>query len=348
MTDERRNHVAFPGFQLEKHVGIVLDVGEDVDCKGASFACAFPHEDGRVYLFYSAARDADYRESTICLAVSTDGMHFDKIGKILENQEDGFCQSSALTPAVFEGDGGYYMLLAGASEEHVSRKIGTAKSSNLEGPWRVAREVLEPRDAWEGNDIDLGPGICTESMTAYYSNVSREHPSGKALSRLGTARRRIIKEKWWQGLVRRLGVLELRPSEEGFTLRRHPGNPLSHLNGSRSNWNESLFCPGYAKWKAVHLLFSASSNYSIGPPFRQYLGVTRGESPYFGRESRMEKLIDGHLERDSLFPKVIDEIALDTPSPILMDNKLWLYYGVMDRHDGIWRTALSIFRIPEE
>jgi len=331
--------------ELKKHRGVVVNVGEDIDSKGASFPCVFSGKRGDIYLFYSAARDVEYHESTICLAVSRDGISFEKIGKALANQEGSFCRCNALTPAVFEAGGLYHMLLAGASKEGSPRRIGVASAEDLAGPWRVEREILKPRDAWEGNDIDLGPGICTESMTAYYSNVSKKRILPKVFRKLETLKRRTLGEKWWQKLVRKIGMLELRFEAEGISGRRFKGNPLSHLNGPRGSWNESLFCPGYVKWKETHLLLSASSIYSRGPPFGQCIGLTKGDSPYFEKASEMKKLIDGSEEKDMVLPGAIGEIALDTPSPIILNDELWLYYAVMDRHDNIWKTALSTYEI---
>ncbi|MFQ5884069.1 MAG: hypothetical protein ACE5IO_03100 [Thermoplasmata archaeon] len=332
-------------FQLKKHHGVVLEVGGDIDSKGASFACAFQDEKRETYLFYSSARDVDYRHSTICLAVSGDGIGFKKIGKVLVNQEESFCRNSALTPAVFEAGGLYFMLIAGALDEDSSRQIGIADANNLVGPWRVRHVLLSPEDAWEGYGIDTGPAICTEKMTAYYSNVSKKRSFPRALLKVETIKRRVLREKWWHRLVRKLGVLELQFGGVGISARRFEGNPLSHLNGPRGSWNESLFCPGYARWDETHLLFSASSLYSSGPPFKQYIGVIEGDSPYFGKTSTMKKLIDGPVEKELVLRGAVAEIALDTPSPIILNDELWLYYAVMDRHDGIWKTALSIYRI---
>jgi len=49
-----------------------------------------------------------------------------------------------------------------------------------------------------------------------------------------------------------------------------------------------------------------------------------------------------------ILPNIKSEIALDTPSPLIKGDELWLYYAVMDRADGIWKTALSIFSISQD
>jgi len=59
-------------------------------------------------------------------------------------------------------------------------------------------------------------------------------------------------------------------------------------------------------------------------------------------------LIDGPKEKKHIMPSIKGEIALDTPCPIIKDNSIYLYYAVMDRADGVWKTALSIFFILED
>jgi hypothetical protein len=48
-------------------------------------------------------------------------------------------------------------------------------------------------------------------------------------------------------------------------------------------------------------------------------------------------------KKEKIIPGIKSEIALDTPCPIIRNGELWLYYSAMDRTDGVWKTALSIF-----
>jgi len=68
-------------------------------------------------------------------------------------------------------------------------------------------------------------------------------------------------------------------------------------------------------------------------------------SPYFQKPQQISILIDGPTEKNKIIPTIRSEIALDTPCPLIRKNKLLLYYAVMDRADGIWKTALTIFHI---
>jgi hypothetical protein len=333
-----------------EHYGIVLDVGEEgsFDSAGASFGCVLQKRQ-KTYLFYSGAKDVDFGTASIGLAISRDGETFEKIENILERRVGSFCDKCAMTPAVFSKDGRYYMVLAGNSTESPSRKIGIATAEEPTGPWRVQAEILSPMESWEGYDIDCGPGICESEALAYYSNVSQRRAFPRPLKRLETLANRTRKRKWWQGLVRRLGILMLRVGEEGVvSATRFKGNPLSHLNGLAGTWNESLFCPGYLELDGDHYLFVAASTYSAGPPLRQYVGLVSGSSPYFGKDSTIQKLVDGPAERRRILPSIKGEVALDTPSPVIRDGEIWLYYGVMDRADNVWRIALSTFAIERE
>jgi len=129
-------------------------------------------------------------------------------------------------------------------------------------------------------------------------------------------------------------------------VHRFPVNPLKYFNGSKGSWNESLFCPGYVQIEGVHYLFPAASTYSTGFPYRQYIGIISSNSPFFRENvSRLKKLIDGPLEKSLIIPHIKSEIALDTPAPLWKaeEGKLFLYYSVMDRADGVWKIALTTF-----
>jgi len=124
------------------------------------------------------------------------------------------------------------------------------------------------------------------------------------------------------------------------------GNPLKHLNGEFGTWNESLFCSGYFELNGRHYLFPACSTYSMGKPYRQYIGLVESTSPLFKEWSYFHTLISGPSESD-IIPNPKGAIALDSPCPLKKADELWLYYAVMDRADGIWKTALSIFNLDD-
>ena len=87
-----------------------------------------------------------------------------------------------------------------------------------------------------------------------------------------------------------------------------------------------------------------------------YFMVFAGKTPRNGRKiyiaysddlvaraTRTRILIDGPREKKKIIPGIKSEVALNTPCPIIRNEELWLYYGAMDRANGVWKTALSIF-----
>ncbi|RLI17825.1 hypothetical protein DRO54_10970 [Candidatus Bathyarchaeota archaeon] len=89
----------------------------------------------------------------------------------------------------------------------------------------------------------------------------------------------------------------------------------------------------------------AASTYSIGFPYKQYIGLIKDQSPYFLNPTKIGILIDGPKEKGKIISSIKSEIALDTPCPIIRGDELWLYYSAMDRADGIWKIALSIYSL---
>jgi hypothetical protein len=231
----------------------------------------------------------------------------------------------------------YWMAFALRPEKEHNRRLGIAVADQPIGPWKFLRQLIEPTRHWEGNDIDLGPGVFSlneKEHLLFYSNVSN-----KAFLDL------VPWPRYWH---RQVGILTLQISqEEKIKAERCYRNPLGHLNGQRGSWNESVFCSGYFQLQDKHYLLPATSTYSIGFPYGQYNGLVEDSSPFFENPTAKKILIDGPNEKNNIIPDIKSEIALDLPSPLLRtsSNELWLYYSVMDRADGVWKTALSIFSL---
>lgn len=324
-----------------KHEGVILDVSHGkFDGGAATFGTIFVDEEDpdTTYLFYTGAEDTQWSHASIGLATSKDGINFrkaDELNPIIENQRVSFCSKEACSPAVARVGSYFYIILAGRSSSWSGRRIGIAYADDPKGPWRILGELIRPKKYWEGNDIDLGPCIAKineNELIVYYSNASNKWP----LSIL-------FGPRFW---LRKIGILKLKiMSPSRIEAYRYEGNPLEHLNGPKGSWNESLFCPGYLKTQDVHYLFPAASTYSIGFPYKQCIGAVADSSPYFEKTQQISVLIDGPLEKSKIILKIKSEIALDTPCPLVRNNKLFLYYAVMDRADGIWKTALTIFNV---
>jgi len=321
------------------HKGIILDVSHvGFDSAAAAFTTVFVDEEDpdTTYLFYTGAEDAHWTHSSIGLATSKNGIDFrkvDELNPIIENQRTSFCSKQALSPAVTRAGNHFYMILAGRPSLWKGRRIGVAYADDPRGPWRIIGELIRPKKYWEGNSIDLGPCVTKineSELIVYYSNATNKW------------RARLLFGPRY--LLRKIGILKLKiTSPSSIEAYRYEGNPLKHLNGPKGGWNESLFCPGYLKTQGAHYLFPTASTYSIGFPYKQYIGMVSGSAPYFQKPQQISPIIDGPLEKNKIIPTIRSEISLDTPCPLIRKNKLYLYYAVMDRADNIWKTALTIF-----
>lgn len=294
-------------------IGIVL--GPSGNEFSASFASAFK-EDSKTYLFYSCAQKKDFSVSSIKIAESQDGINFN------ENRTFLITGLSSVTPCVFKHKNRFYMVFASGTN---GRRLMLASSDNLCDGWIVEKVLAEPRKFWEGHSIDNGTRAFKfeeESrkemvnsfgrFSIYYSNVGRNWLACKLF---GT--------RWFS---RKLGILELDISTLGTVATKSALNPLAYLNGKRGSWNESLFCASQFDYGSKKFLVSAASNYSVNPS-RQYIGISEDYGEW-------QILIEAPTN-----------FALDTPCPLVIDDKLYLYYAVMNRKDQVWKTALSIFHL---
>ena len=333
-----------PSLGNETHHGIVLSVSSNGFNRGSvAFGSAFidDNDPSNIFFFYSGAQDTLWSHSAIGLAVSNDGFKFKKIGSspILEGDAQSFCSGEAMTPAVTRVGNRFYMVFSGRPSRKASRRIGIAYADDLKGPWRLLGEILKPTQVWEGVHLDNGPTLVKLDETSFlifYSNLA----SNSKLDIFAFLRRYPI---------RRIGIAKVRirgPSLSQIEAYKLSTSPLKHLNGARGDWNESVFCPGYFQLNGMHHMVPAASTYSVGFPYRQYIGIASSNTPYFNKShTYIEKLIDGPSEKSKIMPNIKSQICLDSPSPLLVKNKrkLFLYYSVADRADYVWKIALTTF-----
>ena len=269
------------------------------------------------------------------MAISTDFINFKKLNEPVLSCED-LNFKELVTPTVFRVGNYFYMAFA-CRPFNKGRRICLAFSDDPKGPWNFIKVIAEPEYLWEGNNIDLGPcsiKISENEVLIYYSNVNNKLVE------------KILRPRYWFSTfwLRRIGILKLKiRSPKDVEAFKFKGNPLMHLNGGKGSWNESLFCPGCLRIEENYFLFPSASTYSIGFPYKQYIGIIIDSTPYFTSPKFIGVLIDGPSEKKQIIPNIKSEIALDTPSPIIVEDKLYLYYAVMDRADNVWKTALTIF-----
>jgi hypothetical protein len=326
--------------KTHKHVGIVLDPSQKgFDAGAATFCSIFRDESDQktYYLYYTGASSVDWNHAAIGLATSNDGLSFVKRTRVNPIIDFG---KEVVTPAVFKAGGLYYMVFAfKPTLRRGGRRIGIAYSDDPLGPWKIIGKLIHPEIDWEGHDIDIGPTVLKmkedpEEFIVFYSNVTNKRILGLFSSQ--------------EYCLRHIGILKVRiRSPSSIMGKRYEGNPLKHLNGPEGAWNESLFCPGYLEFRDRHYLLPSSSTYSVGFPYKQYIGILSDESFHFKKPKKISILINGPEEKNRIIPGIKSEIALDTASPLLKGNSLYVYYAAMDRLDRIWRTALTIFQIDE-
>lgn len=307
-------------FLEKQYYGIIFQHG---------FSSVHKESDSEFYLYYSFRREHKM-PSYIGVAFSKDGLHFTNLNiSVFENQKQ-FNLFHVATPAVIKINTLYIMVFSGRHRKFDPLSLYLAVSKQPTGPFKIVNRLLRPHFINESFWIDNGPGIARlgeNRFIIYYSNTQMA---------LSDFIRGYIKRK-----IFALEMIIERTDPLLFKTRRL--NTLNVLNGKRGEWNESLFCPGYVKWKGKHYLFPAAGIYSVKPLVSQSIGLFESSNPLFTNYIFKMRLINGSLERKKIYPRCKGEIALDTPSPIFVGNDLYLYFSIADRKEGKWMTALVIF-----
>jgi 3-hydroxyacyl-CoA dehydrogenase len=71
--------------------------------------------------------------------------------------------------------------------------------------------------------------------------------------------------------------------------------------------------------------------------------VNRGLSPI--SELGLSELVKANVEAGRLKASLASQIDWRNVNAVIRGDELWLYYSVMDRADGIWKLALSIYSL---
>jgi hypothetical protein len=337
-----------------KYNGVVLNnssCSDNWDSGSVTFCNVFVDDENPkdIFLYYTGININSIHRSSIGLAISSDGLNFRKIKEnpILEGTPGTFFSRRVSTPAVTKIGSKYYMVFSGQSNflfPRYTMSLGIAWADDPVGPWKVIGELIKPEEKWEGRGIDNGPAIVhlnNDSFLIFYSNCSLKY-SELFLQFIRNPTYSFSPQYLYRYIKRKVGILKVRiRGTDDVEAYRYKGNPLIHLNGPIGSWNESIFCPGYAKFGSFHYLFPATSTYSRGYPFPQYIATIVARSPFFEANSVIQtiKTIDGSDLKGSLQASI--GVALDTPNLIIRNNKLLLYYSVMARDYNRWKIALS-------
>jgi hypothetical protein len=338
-----------------KPYGLILSSSPESDCWDSGSVTFFnvfaePDSSHELFLYYSGVADTHWSRSAIGLAKSADGLKFRKIdgNPLLEGEPGSFCSKLAMTPAVTKIGGNYYMIFAGASHSLLPRppfSIGIATSDDPGGPWRIIRQIARPTEYWEGRGIDNGPAIINmskDTILVFYSSNSLAYSD--LLVRF-LHRPTFDLKHFYRYINRKIGILKIRIlGPNNVEVHKHHLNPLDSLNGPIGSWNESLFCPGYGFLNGSHYLLVPTATYSEGYPFPEHIGAIKSISPFFENNSvrSIQKIIDGPDLQIPSFPLKKGYAALDTPNLVFLDEKIFLYYSVMDQSNHVWRIASSI------
>ncbi|SDI93598.1 glycoside hydrolase family 32 protein [Alteribacillus bidgolensis] len=122
-------HYSSQDFVHWKHEEIALTPSEWYEKNGCYSGSAIEH-DGKLYVFYTGnvKDDNGNRESYQCLAISEDGIHFEKKGPVIERLE-GYT-AHFRDPKVWEQDGQYFMVI-GAQTKGLKGAVVLFQSENL-------------------------------------------------------------------------------------------------------------------------------------------------------------------------------------------------------------------------
>ena len=240
--------------------------------------------------------------------------------------------AETITPNAIKTSDGFVLAFAGRRASNESRRVFVARSSTLDGPWEVEGRPYTPSEAWEGRNVDLGPGNMLEndSMMFFYSSA---YPRFRQVARSFLRRPHFPSEQnFMRYEKRRIGILKVSANEPRVISGRREPIPLNCPPGTPF---ESVFCPGYTVLDKLHLFFMACSNYSMGYPFEQLIGVVESDSSPANWRTTQE--IRAAITSGDLPPPLSSHTAFDTPDPVpLGQDRVMLYFSAMSRDLQRW------------
>lgn len=149
-------HITTKDFIHWKTYKPALEPGDWYDKDGCYSGSAIVFE-GKIYLFYTGnvRGEKGERKSYQCLAVSEDGIHFEKKGPILEHPIKGYT-AHVRDPKVWQGKEDNWWMILGAQKENLTGDALIYQSANLVD-WTLVGSMLEESISlgfmWECPDL---------------------------------------------------------------------------------------------------------------------------------------------------------------------------------------------------
>lgn len=135
-------HVTTQDFVHWKTHKAALEPGDWYDKDGCYSGSAIVFEE-KLYLFYTGNVRGEYgeRKSYQCLAVSEDGIYFEKKGPVLEHPINGYT-AHVRDPKVWRGKNGNWWMVLGAQKENLTGDALVYQSTNLVD-WVLAGSLID-------------------------------------------------------------------------------------------------------------------------------------------------------------------------------------------------------------
>jgi hypothetical protein len=292
-------------------------------------------ENGEYFLYYTGAIDKYWSYASIGIAKSKDLSKFKKKkNPIIEDQEKSGFSHETVTPAATRVGSRYYLIFAGRKHRFNRRVLGIAYSDDPSGPFKIIGTLYKPSMDWEGYSIDNGPTIIKleeNELMVFYSNCA---PSIKSLL-------------FRKPFIRKIGLLKVKiRGTKKDSIEVFPSKTPVPLNGSIGSWHESVFCPGYIYDQDSNksYLFFSSSTYSKRP-ITQYIGYALIDLPYMMHHIGEPFQLLSAEDLQPFFDK--KNLGFDSPCPIKSphDEKIILFYSVLDRNANRWSIFKSTFKV---
>ena len=133
-----------------KDYGCVIEPEEDYDCDGAYFAGAWRDTDGKWYCVYECKGTIANGLESVALAVSDDGVIWEKEGIIVQRDQASWQSANVGTPDIYKADDTWYVFFHGF--DYKTCQIGVAYGKDLHHLTLVKNPIIPTQEntLWSG------------------------------------------------------------------------------------------------------------------------------------------------------------------------------------------------------